>query len=160
MLPQSHKNGLCAQWYSMDCLQVVTDHPVPEAPPGWAWIRVRAAGICQTDLEIVKGYMGFQGILGHEFVGTVDDCDDPGWIGRRVTAEINAACGRCDWCRQGLARHCPRRSVLGILALDGCMADYCVVPVANLHGRCRPASRTRWRYLPSPCPLPAKSWSR
>lgn len=110
----------------------LTRRPVPQAPPGWARIRVRRAGICKTDLEIVKGYMGYGGILGHEFVGTVDRCEDAHWVGRRVTGEINAACGRCDWCLKGLGRHCPHRRALGILGLDGCMAAYCCLPVANL----------------------------
>jgi alcohol dehydrogenase len=114
-------------------LSLTTDHPLPEVPPGWARIRVRMAGICRTDLELVRGYMGFQGVLGHEFVGEVDACDDPDWVGRRVVGEINAACGTCDWCDDGLGRHCPERSVLGILGLDGCMAEYCCLPTANLH---------------------------
>lgn len=104
--------------------------PGPRA--GWARIRVTLAGICRTDLEIAKGYMGFRGVLGHEFVGVVDRCDDPAWIGRRVVGEINAACGRCDWCARDLGRHCPNRVTLGIAGLDGCMADYCVLPVENL----------------------------
>lgn len=114
-------------------LKLITDHPVPVTPPGWALIRTLVAGICRTDLEIIAGYMGFNGILGHEFVGEVQACDQPDWIGRRVTGEINAACGQCRMCREGLERHCPERSVLGILNLDGCMAGYCLLPIANLH---------------------------
>lgn len=114
-------------------LKLVHDHPVPSPPPGWALIRTLTAGICRTDLEIIKGYMGYTGILGHEFVGEVQACEQREWIGRRVTGEINAACGSCRICRQGLGRHCPRRSVLGILNQDGCMADYCLLPAANLH---------------------------
>jgi alcohol dehydrogenase len=106
--------------------------PVPEARAEWALVRVRKAGICKTDMEIMKGYMGFTGILGHEFVGIVHACADESWLGQRVVGEINAACGTCDWCRRGLGRHCPNRTVLGIKGLDGCMADYCVLPVANL----------------------------
>ncbi len=115
-----------------DTIRVVDDRPTPEARPGWARIHVRMAGICKTDMEIVKGYMGFKGVLGHEFVGDVEACDDAGWIGRRVVGEINAACGQCDWCADGKGRHCPHRTVLGILGLDGCMAEYCVLPAANL----------------------------
>ncbi len=110
----------------------VPDYPVPPLRPGWARIRVNKAGICQTDMEIAHGYMGFKGVLGHEFIGTVVDCENHAWLGKRVTGEINAACGHCDWCVRGLGRHCPDRTVLGILNLDGCMADYCVLPIANL----------------------------
>ena len=108
-------------------------YPAPDIPDRWARIKVNLAGICQTDLELTKGYMGFNGVLGHEFVGIVDQCDDPTWIGKRVVGEINAACGQCEMCDRGLGRHCPNRSTLGILNLDGCMADYCVLPMANLH---------------------------
>jgi len=114
-------------------LKFIPAYPVPVPPPGWSLIRTLAAGICRTDLEIVKGYMGFSGILGHEFVGEVCACDQSDWIGRRVTGEINAACGYCRFCREGMGRHCPERSVLGILNLDGCMAGYCMLPTANLH---------------------------
>jgi len=113
-------------------LQFVPDHTVPDVPADWARIRVHFAGICQTDLEIMKGYMGFVGILGHEFVGTVESCEDAAWVGKRVVGEINIACGKCDLCDVGLGRHCPERSTLGILNLDGCMADYCILPIANL----------------------------
>ncbi len=114
-------------------LRLVADRPVPVPPHGWALIRTHTAGICGTDLEIIKGYMGYHGVLGHEFVGEVYACDDPRWIGKLVAGEINAACGACRLCRQGLARHCPERSVLGISGHDGCMAAYCTLPVANLH---------------------------
>jgi alcohol dehydrogenase len=113
-------------------LRCVEDHPKPEAGPGWARIGVQLAGVCKTDLEIMKGYMGFTGVLGHEFLGVVEDCDDKSWIGKRVVGEINAACGRCGWCARGLGRHCPNRTTLGIAGLDGCMAEYCVLPVENL----------------------------
>jgi len=114
-------------------LKYQPDHPMPDIRHGEALIRVRSAGICQTDLELLKGYMGFRGIPGHEFVGSVEKCDDPRWIGKKVVGEINAGCGKCAWCRTGLERHCPTRSVLGILAHDGCMADWCRLPVENLH---------------------------
>ena len=113
-------------------LRFVRDYPVPEVPPGWARIRVQKAGICKTDMELMKGYKDFKGILGHEFIGKVDRCSDPNWMGKRVTGEINAACGQCEWCARGLGRHCPNRTVLGILNHDGCMADYCVLPIVNL----------------------------
>lgn len=113
-------------------LRFAARYPVPELRPRWARIRVTLAGICQTDMEIIKGYMGFSGILGHEFVGIVDECEDPAWVGKRVVGEINAACGQCDLCDDGLGRHCPTRTTLGILGLNGCMADYCVLPITNL----------------------------
>ncbi|MCE5281276.1 MAG: alcohol dehydrogenase catalytic domain-containing protein [Deltaproteobacteria bacterium] len=113
-------------------LRYANDIPIPEPKPGWARIRVRLAGICKTDMEIIRGYKGFKGILGHEFVGHVDRCDNPAWTGRRVVGEINAACGTCGWCAQGLGRHCPDRTTLGIDRLDGCMAEFCVIPAENL----------------------------
>ena len=100
---------------------------------GEALVRVRAAGICNTDLEIIRGYMGFEGTLGHELVGVVEECDDPSWLGVRVTSEINLACQRCELCQRGLQRHCPTRRVLGILGKDGAFAEYVTLPVENLH---------------------------
>jgi threonine dehydrogenase-like Zn-dependent dehydrogenase len=113
-------------------LHVETCYPIPEPPDGWALIRVHSAGICGTDMEILKGYKGFKGVLGHEFVGSVVQSAAPEWIGQRVVGEINAPCGVCHWCRKGLGRHCPERRTLGIQGLDGCMADYCILPLANL----------------------------
>lgn len=113
-------------------LKYVDHYPVPKRPSGWARIRVHLAGLCNTDLEITKGYMGFQGVLGHEFIGVVDQCDDSAWLGRRVAGEINVGCGHCGWCADGLARHCPNRTVLGILHRDGCFADYTRLPTTNL----------------------------
>jgi len=113
-------------------LRLATDRKIPVPPPEWALIRVHTAGICQTDLELMKGYMDFTGVLGHEFVGTVAAAGDPRWQGQRVVGDINAACGHCNACRSGLGRHCPDRSVLGIAGLDGCMADYCILPQSSL----------------------------
>lgn len=113
-------------------LRFKADYPVPEVLPDWARISVRKAGICKTDMEIMKGYMRFKGVLGHEFIGVVEQCSDAEWIGKRVVGEINAACGKCEWCAKGIGRHCPNRMTLGIDNLDGCMADYCVLPVSNL----------------------------
>ncbi len=110
----------------------VTDHPAPRPAPGIALLRVIAAGICNTDLEIVKGYMNFRGVLGHEFVGVVED-GPAAWRQRRVVAEINFACGTCPLCAQRLGRHCPNRTVMGILGADGAFAEMVAVPVANLH---------------------------
>lgn len=98
----------------------------PTPGPGERALRVRAAGICATDLQLARGYMGFRGVLGHEFVGTTAD-------GRRVVAEINNACHACATCRAGLPQHCPNRTVLGILGHDGAMADVVCVPERNLH---------------------------
>ncbi len=114
-------------------VKYVSDAPIPDVPEGWARIRVMSAGICATDLEIRKGYMGFRGIPGHEFVGRIDECADDSWTGAPVVGEINASCGRCEWCAEGLGRHCPHRTTLGIDKLDGCLADYCVLPIVNLH---------------------------
>jgi alcohol dehydrogenase len=113
-------------------LRFMADYPAPTIRPGWARIRVKTAGICRTDMELTKGYLGFSGVLGHEFVGTVDSCEDFRWVGKRVAGEINAACGQCAFCRSGLGRHCPDRVTLGIDRLDGCMADFCAVPISNL----------------------------
>lgn len=104
----------------------------PTATAGMAVVRVHVAGICNTDLEIARGYMGFRGTPGHEIAGRVV-AGPPEWIDARVVAEINFACGACDWCRRDLGRHCPRRRVMGIVDADGGFAEYVAVPVANLH---------------------------
>lgn len=89
---------------------------------------MRLAGICDTDLQLARGYMGYRGVLGHEVVAEVVECDSAGWLGRRVVADINAGCGRCQDCREAGGHHCPTRSVLGILARDGALAEELVVP--------------------------------
>jgi len=121
------------------------DCPLPKLRRGWALVRVRLAGICNTDLEILRGYHGFQGIPGHEFVGEVVDLADSSsaakrsWIGKRVVGEINISCAShgfrpvCGFCKPGLTMHCPRRTVLGILGEDGAFAEYLSLPLANLH---------------------------
>ncbi len=109
------------------------DLPVPQAPPGEALIRVRLTGICDTDLHLQAGYMDFEGIPGHEFVGEVVQSQREDLIGRRVVGEINAACGTCALCRRGLGRHCPHRTVLGILGRPGTHAEYITLPEENLH---------------------------
>jgi alcohol dehydrogenase len=114
-------------------LALQADYPEPVPPSGEALLRVKLAGICNTDLELTRGYMGFEGVLGHEFVGVVERCEDPDWVGRRVVGEINCYCGTCPTCRAGNPTHCPNRTTLGIDRRDGCMADYCVLPARNLH---------------------------
>jgi len=114
-------------------LQYSTDYPEPQRQPGEALIRPHLVGICNTDLEITRGYMNFHGILGHEFVGTVVDSDNPYWRGRRVVGEINAACRRCSTCLRGDASHCPHRTTLGIYRRDGAMADLFTLPESCLH---------------------------
>jgi threonine dehydrogenase-like Zn-dependent dehydrogenase len=95
-------------------------------------VKVHLAGICGTDLHIFKGYMGFKGIPGHEFVGSVSEGPRE-LLGKRVVSEINFACGKCDFCRRDLSRHCPNRRVMGILNADGAFAEYVSAPTANLH---------------------------
>jgi len=110
------------------------DAPDPAPPPGEALIRTRLAGICNTDLEIMRGYLGFTGVLGHEFVGEVARADDaPDLVGRRVVGEINAYCGVCPTCRRGDPTHCPNRTTLGIDRRDGTMADYFTLPLHLLY---------------------------
>jgi alcohol dehydrogenase len=110
--------------------------PVPSA--GEALIRMSLAGICGTDLELAKGYMDFEGIPGHEFVGVVEDvagtdAERAQWAGKRVAGEINLACGACEWCARGLGRHCPQRTVLGIIGKSGAHAELLTLPLRNLH---------------------------
>lgn len=101
--------------------------------PNEALIKIRKAGICSTDLELVKGYYPYTGIIGHEFVGDVVEADDASWIGQRVVGEINATCGECEQCRNGRPTHCEHRTVLGIVNRDGTFAEYTNLPIANLH---------------------------
>ena len=105
----------------------------PHRRPSYALIRLRLAGICNTDLELRRGYYGFRGRPGHEFVGEVVEADNRQWIGKRVVGEINIACGKCEWCARGLGRHCPKRTVLGIAGHPGAFAEYLTLPEGNLH---------------------------
>lgn len=107
--------------------------PRARARAGEALVRVSLAGICSTDLEIMRGYMAFKGIPGHEFVGTVVSSPVKSLIGRRVVGEINIPCGACPTCRAGLGKHCSARSVLGISRRNGAFAEYLSLPVENLH---------------------------
>lgn len=106
------------------------DYPQPTPAQNETLLRVIRAGVCETDLQLIKGYMGFQGVLGHEFVGIAESGR---FAGQRVVGEINCHCRTCDYCRDGLGNHCPNRSVLGILQHDGAFADYVSVPDHNLH---------------------------
>ncbi len=122
-----------------------TSKPVPKLRPGWALVRVRLAGVCNTDIEILRGYHAFRGTPGHEFVGEVADVHGASsatkrkWVGRQVTGEINVSCSGygfkpvCDFCGRGLKTHCARRTVLGIVAQDGAFAEYLALPLENLH---------------------------
>ncbi len=114
-------------------LRIQPRYPEPEAQPGEALVRVRLAGICDTDLQLVRGYMGFRGVPGHEFVGEVISAAAAALRGARVVGEINIGCGACEACTAGWQRHCPNRSVLGILGRDGAHAEFLSLPVENLH---------------------------
>lgn len=121
-----------ALWLEGGTLRLRHDLPRPEPPPGEVLVRVLQAGICNTDLELVRGYYPFRGVPGHEFVGVVEE--GPAELaGRRVVGEINAVCGGCPACRSGHSRHCPERTVLGIAGRDGAFAPYLALPAANLH---------------------------
>ena len=106
----------------------------PSRPPGHALLRLMRGGICNTDLELQRGYYGFSGTPGHEFVADVVECDSPKWAGRRVVGEINLPCNACDWCARNLGRHCPSRSVLGIARHPGAFQELFTLPEANLRG--------------------------
>ncbi len=108
------------------------NRPDPRPGRGEVLVRVRKAGICSTDLEVARGYMGFAGVMGHEFVGEAVG-GARAWRGKRVVGEINCVCGRCDMCRSGLANHCRNRTVIGIDGRDGCFAELLTLPARNLH---------------------------
>jgi len=107
--------------------------PKPERPEGFAMLRLITGGICNTDLELQRGYYGFAGTPGHEFVAEVAEADTPDLLGKRVVGDINLACTKCEWCRRGLGRHCPTRTVLGIVNQPGAFSEYFVLPERNLH---------------------------
>ena len=106
--------------------------PRPQKPKE-ALIKIRKAGICSTDLELVKGYYPYTGILGHEFVGEVVEADEASWIGQRVVGEINVICNQCEQCLDGRPTHCENRTVLGIVNREGVFAEYATLPLSNLH---------------------------
>jgi len=107
--------------------------PLPHRPEGFALLRLMVAGICNTDLELQRGYYSFAGTPGHEFVAEVVEADTPALVGRQVAGEINLACTRCEWCRNGLGRHCPNRTVLGIVNQPGAFQEFFLLPERNLH---------------------------
>ncbi len=109
------------------------DVPEPRLAAGEAIIRPHLVGICATDVQVTRGYKGFHGIVGHEFVGVVVACADESWIGQRVVGEINVACHTCATCRRGDVTHCPERSAIGIFGRDGALAERLALPIANLH---------------------------
>jgi threonine dehydrogenase-like Zn-dependent dehydrogenase len=121
-------------WLEGRSVRLRDDLPEPEPPPGEARVRVIRAGVCNTDLEMVRGYFGYVGVPGHEFVGVVEAA--PGyesWVGKRVVGEINASCRACETCRAGRPTHCPTRTVLGIVKRDGAHAQRLLLPITNLH---------------------------
>jgi threonine dehydrogenase-like Zn-dependent dehydrogenase len=123
-----------ALWLEERTLRLREDVERPSPIPGEAVVRVRAAGVCNTDLELVQGYYPYAGVPGHEFVGIVEEAPSaPEWVGRRVVGEINAVCGVCATCRAGRRTHCERRTVLGIVNRNGAFATHLSLPVENLH---------------------------
>jgi threonine dehydrogenase-like Zn-dependent dehydrogenase len=114
-------------------LRLVSDYADPQPPPGEVRVRTTLAGICSTDHEIIRGYAGFHGVLGHEVVGVVDQAEDATLVGQRVVSEINTYCGTCETCRAGHTSHCPSRTTLGLRGRDGVLANYFCIPAHNLH---------------------------
>jgi threonine dehydrogenase-like Zn-dependent dehydrogenase len=119
-------------WLENQQLQLRSNLPIPEPQTDEALVRVLSAGICNTDLELIRGYYPYRGILGHEFVGVVEQGPE-GLQGQRIVGEINAACGHCRFCLANQPTHCENRTVLGIVNRDGAFANYLTLPVTNLH---------------------------
>lgn len=109
-----------------------TERPVPQAGPGEALVRVRLAGVCATDLQVISGYNDFDGVLGHEFVGEIAAAEDARWQGQRVVGRLNVGCGECEWCRGEVPEHCVARQAVGIRGRDGVFADFVALPMENL----------------------------
>lgn len=121
-----------ALWLENQKLQLRSDLETPKPPPGEALVKVLRAGICNTDIELLRGYYPYRGILGHEFVGIVKEGPE-NLLNQRVVGEINAVCGKCRFCRSGNPTHCENRTVLGIVNRNGAFAEYLTLPVENLH---------------------------
>lgn len=121
-----------ALWLENQQLKLRTNLPIPEPEAGEALVRVLQAGICNTDLELLRGYYPYAGIPGHEFVGVVEHGPES-LLNQRVVGEINAACGQCHFCRRGVPTHCENRTVLGIVNRNGAFAEYLALPIENLH---------------------------
>ncbi len=119
-------------WLENKQLQLRTNLPIPSPPAGEALVKVLRAGICNTDLELLRGYYPYTGILGHEFVGVVEQGPE-NLVHQRVVGEINASCGKCRFCRSGQPTHCENRTVLGIVNRNGAFAEYLTLPIHNLH---------------------------
>ncbi len=118
-----------------DCLKLEKDYPKPKISDNEVLIKTLMVGICNTDYEITQGYMGYKGVLGHEFVGIVEEAGrnvSKNLIGKRVVGEINCACNNCSYCAKSLQRHCPNRSTLGIFKKDGCFSEYFTLPKENV----------------------------
>ena len=137
ILSQSFKIGIYFDYFVkatiFDGKHITLDKNYPDPEFNETLVRVSLAGICGTDLEILDGYMQYNGILGHEFVGVVEKSSNSDLIGKRVVGEINAGCGKCDSCVNGMERHCPSRTVLGILKRNGAFAEFLSLPEKNLH---------------------------
>ena len=137
ILSQSFKIGIYFDYFVkatiFDGKHITLDKNYPDPEFNETLVRVSLAGICGTDLEILDGYMQYNGILGHEFVGVVEKSSNSDLIGKRVVGEINAGCGKCDSCVNGVERHCPSRTVLGILKRNGAFAEFLSLPEKNLH---------------------------
>ncbi|MBI5520994.1 MAG: alcohol dehydrogenase catalytic domain-containing protein [Desulfarculus sp.] len=125
---------MLSAWFE-DGRASLVERPAPRPQPGQALLKVRLAGICNTDLELLAGYYGFVGVPGHEFVAVVQEAPGHDYLeGLRVVADINVGCGQCPRCRLGDPRHCPQRRVIGIKHWDGALAQYLLAPVSSLHG--------------------------
>ena len=137
ILSQSFKIGIYFDYFVkatiFDGKHITLDKNYPDPEFNETLVRVSLAGICGTDLEILDGYMQYNGILGHEFVGVIEKSSNSDLIGKRVVGEINAGCGKCDSCVNGMERHCPSRTVLGILKRNGAFAEFLSLPEKNLH---------------------------
>ncbi len=136
---QKERSGMRALIFRDNTLSFVQNYPQPALQPGEALVRVTMAGICNTDIEIMRGYLAFEGVPGHEFVGVVEAIPSSdeialSLIGQRVVGEINAACHRADcwYCQRNMPTQCPNRTTLGILNRDGAFAEYLTLPIENL----------------------------